>query len=144
MSVNSTVRWILLAGAALMIVSAAACGSFNLMGGDPCTPDMLAMLEITPPLRANIIYQSCSMSFNPTYDLRMTIAPVDLVVLQQSTSITNWQTDPAAVTRFEDEAAGMQSLIFGTFGNGAIIQDVLIDTSNPQQYTVIYSASFVD
>ena len=56
----------------------------------------------------------------------------------------NWQTDPAAVTRFEDEAAEMQSLIFGTFSNGAILQDVLIDTSNPQQYTVIYSASFVD
>ena len=140
MSVNLSLRILL----ALVIVSAAACGGINLMGSDPCTPDMLAMLQTTPPLSANITYENCSMSFNPTYDLRMTIAPDDLFAFQQSTNITNWSTDPAAVTRFEDEAANMQSLIFGTFSNGTILQDVLIDTSNPELYIVIYSASFVD
>jgi len=147
MSANSTLqilrRVIVGVVLALAVMSVSACGLLS--SSNPCSTDMLAMLSVSPlPPSANVLYQNCSMSFNPTYDLRMTIAPADLVAFQQSTSITNWQTDPAAVTRFEDEAAGMQSLIFGTFGNGAIIQDVLIDTSNPQQYTVIYSASFVD
>ena len=109
-----------------------------------CSSDMLSMLKIQPPSNAKIVSESCSMGINPTYTATVTIAPTDLAAFQQTTNITDWKTSAEEAVSFKDKAAGMTSLLFGHFGDGAISEEILIDTSNAQQHTIYFVRSFVD
>lgn len=81
---------------------------------------------------------------NPSYTNTFTMSPDDLETFQQSTLVTEWQTDASHVRMFDDEAAQMDSLLVGSYVDGVILLEVVIDTSNPEQYRVYYGATFVD
>lgn len=49
-----------------------------------------------------------------------------------------------AVFGFDEVAAKATSLLFGSFGDGSVSMEVLIDTSNPDEHVVHYEAAFVD
>jgi hypothetical protein len=127
----------------IVFVSLSACG---LLGGNriDCSSDMMAMLKIQPPANAKITSESCSSGINPTYKATFTINPTDLTAFQQATNIKDWQTNADKSVSFKNEAAGMQSLLYGDFGDGAISEEVLIDTSDSQQYIVYFERTFVD
>lgn len=128
----------------LAMVSLSACGLLGMNRSD-CSRDMLLMLELEPPASATFTNEHCSMGIvNPTYTATLTIPAVDLVAFQQSTRIKSWLTTAVSAISLKDTAEGMQSLLFGTFSDGAISEEVLIDTSNPQQYTVYVVRTFVD
>ncbi len=127
----------------VVIVNLAACG---LLGGNrmDCSPDMLSMLKIMPPSGTKTVSESCSMGINPTYKAVYTIIPADLSMFQQVTAVTDWKLTPDDAVSFKHEAVGLKTLLFGSFGNGVISEEVLIDTGNPEQYTVYFERTFVD
>lgn len=102
------------------------------------------MTAATLPASAQIQQEWCTSSFNPTYNVIFTMSPGDLQTFQQSTPVTTWETNAANAVSLADDAAGMSSLLFGHFGDGAIDVEILIDTSNPELYTVYYQEVFVD
>lgn len=135
----------LLLSVCLITLFASGCGV--LFGGndaEACSNEYLALARISPPEGAENVSERCSTGFNPTQNLSFTIAPDQLEAVQSSTSITNWQENAAEPQGFEDEAASMRSYVYGNFGNGSIYQVMLIDTSNPDRYSVYYSGAFVD
>lgn len=128
----------------LAMLSLSACGLLGMNRSD-CSRNMLLLLELEPPTSATFTEEQCSMGIiNPTYTATLTIPAVDLVAFQQSTRVKSWLTTAVSAVSLKDEAAGMTSLLYGTFGDGAISEEVLIDTSNPQQYTVYVVRTFVD
>ncbi len=128
----------------LALVSLSACGVLGIARSD-CSRSMLLMLELEPPESATFTEEHCSMGIvNPTYTATLTIPAIDLVAFQQSTRIESWLTTAASAISLDDEADGLSSLLFGRFSDGSISEEVLIDTSNPQQYTVYVVRSFID
>lgn len=109
-----------------------------------CSPDMLSMLKIQPPSNTKTVSESCSMDISPTYSATLTITPADLEAFQQTTNITDWKTNEADVSFFKDKVSGLKSLLSGKYGDGIISEEILIDTSNVQQYTVYFVRSYVD
>ena len=126
-----------------ILVSLSACG---LLGGNriDCSSDMLSMLKIQPPSGTKIVAESCSMDINPTYSATFTIAPSNLAAFQQATTITDWKPSADKAVSFKDKVTGLKSLLFGQFGNGVISEEVMIDTSNSQQFTIYFVRTFVD
>jgi hypothetical protein len=61
---------------------------------------------------------------NPSYTATFTMSPDDLETFQRSTPITDWQTDASEAIYFDDEAAQMESLLFGSYGDGALDLEV--------------------
>jgi hypothetical protein len=122
-----------------------ACGLLD-MGASACTDDDFwnSMTAGTLPPSAEVQREWCTSNFNPSYNVIFTISPSDLQAFQESTPVTTWETDAANAVSLEDEAARMDSLLFGGFRNGAIDLEILIDTSNPEKYTVYYQEVFVD
>jgi len=128
----------------VVVLLVAACGSFAPFWETvECTPDWFGM-TITPPPSADILEERCRSAFNPDYTLVFTMSPSDLGAFQAATPVTNWSTDASMLLDFQDEAARATTLLAGTFGNGAIAVDALIDMSDPNLYTVYYEAVFVD
>ncbi len=127
----------------VLFASLSACG---LLSGNrmDCSADMLAMLKIQVPTSVKVMSENCSSGINPTYRATYTIAATDLEVFKQATQVTDWQMSASKAIAFKDKAAGMQSLLFGQFGDGNYSEEVLIDTSNPQQYTVYFERVYVD
>jgi hypothetical protein len=129
----------------LVVLFASACGV--LFGGnntEACSNEYIALARITPPEGAENVSERCSTGFNPTQTITFTIEPDQLNAVQSSTSITNWQENAPEPQGFEDEAATLTSYLYGNFGNGAIYQVTLIDTSSPDRYSIYYSGAFVD
>lgn len=128
----------------LVVLLAAGCGSFSLFGDTvTCTPGWYG-LTITPPPGAQILQERCRSAFNPDYRLVFTMPAADLEAFQAATPVTDWRTEASGLLGLQDEAAQATSLLAGRFGNGAISVDALIDTSDPNRYTVYYEAVFVD
>lgn len=128
----------------LAMLSLSACGLLGMNRSD-CTRDMLLLLEIDPPASATFTEEHCSMGIvNPTYTATLTIPAVDLVAFQQSTRVKSWLTTAISAISLKDTAANMSSVLFGAFSDGAISEEVLIDTSDPQAYTVYVVRTFVD
>jgi hypothetical protein len=127
----------------LLLVSLSGCG---LLGGNrmDCKADLLATLKIQAPASAKITSESCSSGINPTYRATYMITPPDLEAFERATQVTDWQTNAGKAVAFKDKATSMQSLLFGRFGDGNYIEEVLIDTSNSQQYTVYFERVYVD
>lgn len=129
----------------VLVAVTAACGSFLFWEHSSIPTNCEEHPAWMPiPEQATRLSERCVMSFNPTYETVFRLPPEALEAFQTQTRITEWQSDPAAVTTFEQEAAGMESLLFGEFGNGAVLTHVLVDTSNPQEYTVYLRNTFVD
>jgi hypothetical protein len=128
----------------LLVISSAACG---LLGGGntDCKSNPAASWSVSLPPSAANAQERCAMNIvNPSYTNTFTMSPDDLESFQQSTLVTEWQTDPSLVRMFDDEAAQMDSLLVGSYVDGVILLEVVIDTSNPEQYRVYYGATFVD
>ena len=128
----------------LIALCASACGVLFDSSASACTSETVTIVRITPPQGAENVNERCSTGFNPTQSITFTITPDQLSAAQGSVSITNWQQNALDPQGFEEEAASMSSYLYGNFGDGAIYQAMLIDTSNPDRYTVYYSGSFVD
>jgi hypothetical protein len=124
-------------------LSLTACGSFLSEERD-CNDDLFDGMRVTAPNSAEFLEERCDFFINPTYRAAFTIDPADLQNLQVSTPITEWQDDRSAASIFEEEAANLTSLLVGTHGDGAYATEVLIDTSNPDLYTVYYYRAFID
>ncbi len=123
-----------------------------------CDEFQYDFLQISLPLSATVLDESCTESLNTGYDVTFLMSPDDLKTLQQQDPLSNiveWQTDMSnsfwteegKQTLQEDlrkQGAQLDSILYGQFSNGSILLHVLIDTSDPQQYFVQYSASYVD
>jgi hypothetical protein len=119
---------------AYVLLTTAACA----LGPTNCGTNKYAYLRAALPPSATAVRESCSNFADPVYEVTFTMAPQDLARFQQSTRVQNWNAHPAAVTAFKDQAARAQSLLFGTYADSGFVQDILIDTSDPQQYKVYY------
>lgn len=137
-------RWALIGLRLLLVIVTGACGLLS--GGDTdCETNPAAGWRVSLPPSAANVEERCAMNIvNPSYTATFTMSPDDLATFQQSTLITDWRTDASAAGVFENEAAQMESLLVGSYGDGAVALEVLIDTSDPQQYRVYYDAAFVD
>jgi hypothetical protein len=127
----------------LITLSLTACGSF-LEDERDCNDSLFDGMRVAAPSSAQFSNERCAFFINPTYRATFTIDPADLQALQDSTPITAWDTDVSGASIYEAEAASLSSLIVGTHGDGAYATEVLIDTTNPDLYTVYYYRAFID
>lgn len=130
-----------------LLVLACVVSGCGLLGIDrnDCNRDMLVILELDPPSTATFTSEHCSMGIvNPTYSATLTIPAVDLVDFQKSTRIQEWFTTAASAISLKNAAEQMKSLLFGSYSDGVISEEVLIDTANPQQYTIYVVRTYVD
>ena len=118
----------------LLTVTACSVGPTN------CATNTYAYLRATLPPSASAVRESCSHFADPIYEVTFTMTPQDLAAFQQSTRVRNWQANPAVVTAFKDQAARARSLLFGAYSDSGFVEDILIDTSDPQQYKVYYKS----
>lgn len=100
---------------------------------------------------AKILKEQCSAGFNPTYKAEFAIAPQDLEILQGQaplTKIDRWRSDTSSQiftdSDLQKKGKQMQSLLYADYSDGINLMQILIDTSNAQQYTVYFSNSNVD
>jgi hypothetical protein len=127
----------------LLAFGLTACGMFG--NRTDCDETIMDTLRVTLPPSASHLTERCSMGIvNPTYRATFTMSADDLEAFQRSTPITDWRTDASGAVSLGKEADEATSLLFGSFGDGAVSMEVLIDTSNPDEHVVHYEAAFVD
>ena len=132
-----------LIGLAMLLVGIAGCQLFA--GNTDCEDNPASAWRASLPPTGTNLEERCSMNIvNPSYTATFTMSPDDLEMFQRSTLITDRQTDASAAVIFDDEATQMDSLLVGSYGDGAVALEVVIDTSDPQQYPVYYYSSFID
>lgn len=137
------VVWLL---SCLMLFATTACGLLD-FATERCDQETMDSLRLTLPASVTDLDESCVPGFAPgnaQYNATFTMSADDLATFQQGTSISDWQTDATSATVLDEEAANLETFLFGHFGNGVILQEVLIDTSNPQQYRVQVFNAYVD
>ncbi|MBZ0287884.1 MAG: hypothetical protein K8I30_09745, partial [Anaerolineae bacterium] len=125
----------------------AGCGLLSGGSDSGCDADILNAIRIAPPASASDLTESCVKGFAPgnaQYRASFTLDPADLPAFQASTRITDMQNSVPANAVFQEEAAGLSAFQYGKFGDGAIQEDLLVDTSNPQQYKIYFYRAFVD
>jgi hypothetical protein len=130
----------------ILAVMIAACGLLD-FASESCDQETFDALRLPLPASVTDLDESCVPGFAPgnaQYNATFNMTPTDLQTLQDNTSITDWQTDASGASALNEEAANLQSFIFGGYGDGIILQEVLIDTSNPQHYRVQVFNAFVD
>ena len=131
-------------GLLALLVALTGCGLFELDSPISCdSPDFYGYRATLPP-SAQDVREKCSNDFNPSYEARFTLPAADLSAFQASTSITDWRTTAPDNSYFEREARGARSVLYGTSSNGALFEQVLIDTSDPQQYKIYMQLVNVD
>jgi hypothetical protein len=131
----------------LLAISLTACGLLSGTTDSGCDADVLNALRIAPPASATGLTESCVKGFAPgnaQYRATFTLDAADLPAFQASTRITDVQNTVPANAVFQDEAARMTAFQYGKFGDGAIQEDLLVDTSDPQQYKIYFYRAFVD
>ena len=130
------------------LLTMTACGLLSGGLNNSCDQDMIDALRIPLPSSASNLTESCAEGFAPgngQYRATFNLAPADFPALQANTLIQNWETTvPANASVYKNEAAGLTSFQYGAFGDGAIMEEVLVDTSNPQQYKIYFYRAFVD
>lgn len=127
-------------------------GCWNPLGSSVPCDTFDANVKITQwPASARILREQCISGFNPTYQAKLTIQPQDLLALQQQapfSKIQQWrrQTDSQIFSDspLQQQGKQMASLLYADFSDGAYLMEVLIDTSNAQQYMVSVSHAYVD
>lgn len=135
---------LIIASVLLTAIAVSGCGVLIGLGHDDCRTGIRQMLEITPPASATIISESCSSFINDTYRITFTIPPEELTNVQNLAHVANWSSDYSRIGIWKDEASTISSAIFGSYNDGAISEEVLIDTSRSDLYTVYFYRSFVD
>jgi hypothetical protein len=123
-----------------VVLNLSACNS----GGEDCNNSRFDGLRVNPPPSAEFSSESCRAGINASYRATFTMDTTDLETLQDSTPITEWETDASAASVYDEEAANMESLIVGYNIDGAYETEVLIDTTNPDLYTVYYARTNID
>lgn len=142
------------------LFTAASVGGFiNRFAGDTSCADFeYDFLKVTPPPSATVLDEVCLKAFNPSYEVTFVMSPDDLSAFQHQepvSKIDEWQTDPVnsffseqiwqnAKAKLQKQGAQLKTVLYGEYGDGITTTYVLIDTSNSQQYFVLYSASYVD
>ncbi len=129
---------------AMLMLALSGCGLFTLDSPVSCDSDSFYGYKATLPSSARNVEEKCSNDFNPSYEASFTLPASDLSAFQASTPITEWTTsapENAVVSRY---ARGASSVLYGTSSNGAIYEQVLIDTSDPQTYKVTMQLVNVD
>lgn len=130
----------------LLIMTVSACGLLDGFGAEMA--DCAEMgVQYAAPDYVTVVDESCTSGMGPGnvgYEATFKIAPGDVETFQASTGLTAWTADMAQADVFEDEAARVQSGLLATFGDGAYLREVLIDTSDAAEYTVYYYHAFVD
>lgn len=108
-------------------------------------------LRINLPSTTKNLKERCWTGFNPTYEAEFAIAPQDLEILQGQaplTKIDRWRSDTSSQiftdSDLQKKGKQMQSLLYADYSDGVYLMQILIDTSNAQQYTVYFSNSNVD
>lgn len=138
------IRWMAAGLKLLLALGIAACGLID-PGSTDCETNPAFAWKVTLPPSAEHVEERCAMNIvNPSYTATFTMSPDDLDAFQHSVLVSEWQMDVSAADVFENEAAQMESLLVGNYGDGAVMLEVLIDTSDPRQYHVFYEALFVD
>lgn len=143
---NLNHRW-MFASLMLVLLALSACGLLSGGADSGCDPDILNAIRIAPPASVGDLTESCVNGFAPgnaQYRATFKLAPADLSEFQASTRITTLQTTAPDSAIYKDEAAKLSALQYGSFGDGAIMEEILVDTSNPQEYTVYFYRAFVD
>lgn len=129
---------------ALIVLVLSGCGFFTLDSPISCDSDRFNGYRATLPPSAQDVRETCSNEFNPSYEASFTLPAADLSAFQSSTSITDWQTTAPDNSYFDRQARGARSVLYGTSSNGAIFEQVLIDTSDPRQYKIYIQLVNVD
>lgn len=108
-------------------------------------------LRIDLPSTTKNLQEQCFSGFNPTYKAEFAIAPQDLEILQRQaplTKIDRWRSDTSSQiftdSDLQKKGKQMQSLLYADYSDGIYLMQILIDTSNAEQYTVYFSNSNVD
>jgi hypothetical protein len=134
-------RWLIL----LMMLLVSACG---LLGSGATMEDCEQVgVRYTAPDYVTVNTESCVLGSGPgnaQYRTVLNITPENLAQFQESTGLTEWSTDLTGADIFEEEAEQPLSGLLATYGDGAYMREVLIDTSDPAEYTVYYYHAFVD
>jgi hypothetical protein len=130
----------------ILPVMTGACDLLEL-ATDSCDQETFDSLRLPLPASVTNLDESCVLGFAPgnaQYNATFTMSPDDLQTFQDGTDITDWQTAASEASVLNEEAANLQSFIIGGYGDGIILQEVLIDTSNLHQYRVQVFNAFVD
>jgi hypothetical protein len=126
----------------LIVIALCALTGCEVLFGDPiCEPGQTYALEIEPPSSARDFEARCSTL---SYRARFTISPDDLETVMHTSRIAAWETNPTDFGMYDDEAAAMQSSLYGEYMDGAYLTQLLVDTSDPQRYRVFYYSQFID
>lgn len=129
-----------------ILMFSAGCGGIGALY-EECDAEILSMLKTPLPASAQVSSESCVPGFAPgnaQYKATFTLAPADLEAFQSSTRITDWGNSVGDNPVYEAEAGPLTSLIYGDHTDGAFMEEALIDTSNPDLYTVYYFNAFID
>ena len=125
----------------LLLLVTTSCG---LLGGESCSRSKFGTVRLALPSRASDVAETCSSGVAASYEVTFNFPAANVTDFQRRTHITNWQMTVDPNSRFKDKAAALKSLLAGSHSDGALYEDVLIDTSNPQQYRVYYYAQDID
>ena len=139
-------------GIALMLIfvllAVSACGILSGGLNNGCAQDEIDALRVTLPASASNVTENCVEGFAPgnaQYTATFNIAAADLSALQTQTDITTWETTiPANASVFDKEAVGLTNFQYGSFGDGAISEEVLVDMTDPQQYKIHFFRAYID
>src|SRR5262249_30056870 len=119
-------------------------GLFSLDTPVSCDSDRFYGYRATLPPTAQDVRERCSNDFNPSYEASFTLPSADLSAFQNSTPITDWQASAPEHFYFDRQAQSARSVVYGTVSNGAIFEQVLVDTSDPQMYRIYIQIVNVD
>jgi len=131
----------------------------NMAGPSNCNDEAYDLVRPVLPSNTEIIEEECTSFLYSTYTVIFSMPPDDLPMFQQqhhpSAKIDEWQTDLSdpylseegkqeLMARLEKQGAQFKSILYGRYGDGLYQMQILIDTSDPQQYLVYYSNSYGD
>lgn len=109
--------------------------------------DIVAMLRPDLTASANVLEQSCTEGFAPgnaTVRVKFTLSPDEVDAFMQSTPISEWALSVPADYTYNGAPVNAESVSYGTYGDGVIYMEILIDTHDPTLYTIYYVNSYVD
>ena len=128
----------------MIVLVVSGCGLFTLDSPVSCDSDSFYGYKATLPASAQYVEEKCSNDFNPSYVASFTIPSSDLSTFQASTPIKQWDTSAPDNAYLAPKARGASSVLYGTSSNGAIYEQVLIDTSDPARYKVTMQLVNID
>lgn len=100
------------------------------------------------PRNTRILQEQCITDPIPTYQAKFTLLPKELPTFQTQpplNQIVLWRSDTSSLiassSDFHKAGRKMRSLLYADYSDGIYLLEVLIDTSNHQQYVVYFKRS---